>query len=131
MNNDAMPAAQGPEAEFFAGLDRGRFRIQQCEACALHVFYPRVLCPHCGSERLSWKEASGRGEVYSCSVILGKPGTGTDYNVVLVDLDEGVRMMSRIEGVDPHAIRIGMRVRGKVELREGRGRVVFVPEDQA
>ncbi|KRB67988.1 Zn-ribbon domain-containing OB-fold protein [Noviherbaspirillum sp. Root189] len=121
----------GPEAEYFAGLNQGRFRIQRCQACTRHVFYPRVLCPHCGSQELAWTEPSGRGTIYSYTVIAGKPGTGTDYNVVLVELEEGVRMMSRVEEIDLQALRIGLPVVGKVAVQDGKGQVVFVPRETA
>jgi uncharacterized OB-fold protein len=121
----AAPGRQGPEAEYFANLDQGRFLIQRCEGCRAHVFYPRVVCPHCGATALGWVTPSGRGAVYSFSVIAGKPGAGSDYNVALIDLEEGVRMMSRVEGVPPDRIRVGMPVRARVQVTDGKGLVVF------
>lgn len=132
MQTEAAAAApRGPEAEYFYNLDQGNFLVQQCNACCKHVFYPRVLCPHCGAEDLRWVEPSGRGTVYSFSVIAGKPGSDADYNVVLVDLDVGVRMMSRVEGIVPNQIHIGMPVQGKVKIQDGKGQVVFEPRGQA
>lgn len=122
---------RGPEAQYFSNLDQGRFLIQQCGACSRHVFFPRVVCPHCGSSHLEWVEPSGKGTVYSTSVIYGKPGTNTDRNIVLVDLDEGVRMMSRVEGIAPDKVTIGMRVRSRVQVTEGKGLVVFEAEEAA
>ena len=57
--------------------------------------------------------------LYSC-----KADAGGDYNVVLVDLAEGVRLMSRIEGVDPYSVKIGQRVTTRVQVTDGRGLVV-------
>ena len=71
--------------------------------------------------------ASGAGTVYSTSTIARKPEAGGNYNVALVDLDEGVRMMSRVEDVAPEAVFIGQRVQARVAQREGRGLVVFHP----
>lgn len=116
-------SAPGPEKQFAEKLAAGRFEIQRCSACARHVFYPRVLCPHCGAGRLDWVQASGRGTVYSTTVIRRKPEEGGDYNVALVDLEEGVRLMSRVTGVAPDSVRIGMKVLAKIESNL----VVFAP----
>lgn len=108
----------GPDAVFREALLAGRLSIQRCKACGSHVFFPRVLCTACGSASLDWVDASGLGTVYSTTVIRRSPKQGGDYNIVLVDLDEGPRAMSRVEGVPPAEVRIGQRVRFEV-LREG------------
>lgn len=123
----AEPTAAGPDAKFQQFLDQGEFRIQQCASCQRHIFYPRVLCPHCGSTQLDWRVASGDGRVHACSVVMGKPGTQTDYAVVLVDLKEGARMMSHVVDCDPHAVHIGMPLRARIVQREGGPLVVFAP----
>ena len=122
-----IETASGPDAAYQEFLAQGEFRIQQCDACARHVFYPRVLCPHCGSTQLGWRMASGNGVVYACSVIMGKPGTDSDYAVVLVDLQEGVRLMSHVVDCDQHAVTIGMRVSARIIEKEGKPLVVFAP----
>ena len=108
----------GPEFVYKEKLAQGHFEIQQCGACSKHVFYPRVLCPHCGADKLGWITASGKGTVYSTTVVRRKPEAGGDYNVTLVDLAEGPRMMSRIAGIDHTAVKIGMKVKARVG-REG------------
>ena len=113
----------GPEKIYQDKLAQGIFEIQRCAACAKHVFYPRVVCPHCGNERLEWTAPSGRGTVYSSTVIRRKPADGGDYNVALVDLAEGPRMMSRIVAIAPDAVRIGMAVKARV----AEGVVEFTP----
>ena len=120
----------GPDAAFQDHLARGEFRIQQCGGCARHIFYPRVLCPHCGSTQLTWKAASGAGTVYACGVVMGKPGTDTDYAVVLIDLAEGVRMMSHVVDCDPHTVTIGMPVTARIMDKEGSPLVVFAPSQK-
>ena len=122
-----IETASGPDAAYQEFLAQGEFRIQQCDACARHVFYPRVLCPHCGSTQLGWRMASGNGVVYACSVIMGKPGTDSDYAVVLVDLQEGVRLMSHVVDCDQHAVTIGMPVSARIIEKEGKPLVVFAP----
>jgi hypothetical protein len=113
----------GPEKRYLDALKDGRFEIQKCGACAKHVFYPRVLCPHCGAGELAWVVASGRGTVYSTTVVRRKPADGGDYNVCLVDLAEGVRMMSRVASVPPGDVKIGMAVRARI----ANGLVEFTP----
>src|SRR3546814_7529570 len=63
------------------------------------IFYPRAICPHSGSTNLEWRDASGRGTVYSTTVVRRKPDRGGNYNVALLDLEAGPRMMSRVDGV--------------------------------
>lgn len=108
-------------------LNQGRFVIQQCVACQRHVYFPRAICPHCGEGDLSWVAPSGLGTVYSVTTVRRKPEAGGDYNVSLIDLDEGVRLMSRVTLRPPEAVRIGQRVQARVQLTEGTGLVVFDP----
>ncbi|MDP6953885.1 MAG: zinc ribbon domain-containing protein, partial [Alphaproteobacteria bacterium] len=70
----------GPEQTYFDNLAAGRLRLQRCNDCEAWVFYPRSLCPHCQSESLAWHEPSGRGTVYSTSVVRRKPDQGGDHN---------------------------------------------------
>ncbi|MBV7481838.1 Zn-ribbon domain-containing OB-fold protein [Bordetella sp. BOR01] len=109
----AAPPA-GPEKHYHDQLAQGRFQIQRCQACAQAVFYPRMICPHCGADRLDWITPSGKGTIYSTTVVRRKAEHGGDYNVALVDLEEGVRMMSRVDGIAPGAVAIGMAVQAHV-----------------
>ena len=104
----------GAESSYQEFLAKGEFRIQRCNHCSGHVFYPRYLCPDCGSSSLSWIKPSGAGTVYSTTVMRRKAESGGDYNVCLVQLDEGPRLISRIEGVPPAEVRIGMKVAARV-----------------
>lgn len=116
MNNPiAQDEETGVQGTYFKNLANNRFLIQQCAGCKRHVFYPRAYCPHCGSGDLDWVEPSGRGVVYSYSIVRRKPEAGGDYNVVLVDLEEGVRCMSRVEGVAPDDLEIDMPVKAYIE----------------
>lgn len=124
MNGHETNHATGVQAAYQKALDGGRFLIQRCGACGSHVFFPRELCPHCGAPELAWVQPSGTGTVHAVTTVRRKADAGGDYNVSLVDLDEGVRMMSRVEGA-PDAVRIGQRVRSRVLVNEGAGLVVF------
>ena len=119
----------GPEAHYFARLSQGVFEIQQCRDCGHHQFFPRVLCQSCGSESLDWVQPGGNGAIYSYSIIRRKPEHGGDYNVVLVDLAEGVRLMSRVEGIANDALHIGMKVNVQVVVQDGTGKLVFTAQE--
>ena len=116
---------QGVQAFHQLELDAGRFLIQRCTGCAKHVYYPRESCPHCGGQALEWTAPKGTGTVYAVTTVRRKPADGGDLNVSLVDLDEGVRLMSRVDNLAPGAVRIGQRVKARVQVTDGRGIVLF------
>lgn len=120
----------GPVQLYQDALTQGRFIIQQCKDCGQHVFYPRVLCTHCGSIELKWVEPSGRAVVYSTSVVRQKIEKGGDYNVALIELEEGPRMISCVVDVEPEKVKIGMAVSAHVGLLNGQHAVVFYNKEQ-
>lgn len=83
------------------------------------------MCPHCGSSTLTWVHPAGSGTVYSTTVVRRKADQGGDYNIVLVDLEEGVRMMGRVTGVTAEAVRIGDGVQLEVGAGEDGEIVLF------
>ena len=110
----------GPEAEYRAFLAEGRFMIQRSRATGRHVFYPRIAVPGTGEQDLDWVEASGRATVYAITVNRARD---SNYNLALVDLEEGPRMMTRIEGVE--TVPIGTAVRARIVQEDGAPLVVF------
>jgi uncharacterized protein len=126
-----MNEPQGVQAFHQLELDAGRFLIQRCAACTKHVYYPRESCPHCGAAALEWTAPKGTGTVHAVTTVRRKPADGGDLNVSLIDLDEGVRMMSRVDNVAPGSVRIGQRVRARVRVDAGRGLVLFDAIDGA
>lgn len=116
-----------PDREFDQFLRDGRFMLQRSASSGAHVFYPRVAAPGSGALDLQWVPASGRGTVYATTVVRPKPPQAV-YNVALIDLDEGPRMMSRVESVPPEAVRIGMRVQARIaSVNEQAPCIVFDP----
>lgn len=108
-------------------LESGELGFQRCARCGAAVFYPRVLCPVCGGADLTWETSSGRGTVYAATAVYRRDAD--PYSVALVDLEEGFRMMSRVESIPAKAVEVGMRVSLRVD-REGDDPVpVFVPEE--
>lgn len=123
-NSSARFDGPGPEAFYQASLAEGEFKIQRCDDCEAHVFYPRAVCPKCGSMALSWVQASGAGTVYSTSTVRQRPERGGDYNVAIVELAEGPRMMSRVDGPAADEVAIGMAVTARIEHDEELGHFV-------
>lgn len=121
-------ASLHPEKEFHAFLAAGRFMIQRSRSSGAHVFFPRIAEPVTGATDLEWVPASGHGTVYSATVIAPRP-PAAPYNVVLVDLDEGPRIMSRVDGVEAASVRIGMPVEARIIQEDDKPLIVFVPRD--
>lgn len=125
MNQTSVNAPTGPQAEYQAFLDEGRFMLQLSASTGRHVFYPRVLVPGSGETDLQWVPASGLGTLYAITVNRSRAGS---YNIALVDLDEGPRMMSRI--VDCETAPIGCRLQAHIAELDGVRAVVFRQIDQ-
>jgi len=119
---------------FWAALAEHRLVIPRCDACGRAFFYPRALCPHCGSRDVYWFPAAGRGTLYSFCVLhhSAVPGLSGALPLVtgLVDLDEGVRVTAFLIGFpeDPEQIRCGSLVEADyVDLPEGGSLLAFRP----
>ncbi|MBH2074462.1 MULTISPECIES: Zn-ribbon domain-containing OB-fold protein [unclassified Pseudomonas] len=115
-----------PDADFQEFLKQGQFMLQRSRSSQRCFFYPRVLEPRTGNTDLEWVQASGLGTVYSATVIRPKP-PAQPYNVSLVDLDEGPRMMTRIEGMPADMVTIGLRVKARIVEEVDQFFVVFDP----
>lgn len=113
-----------PDKQYQEFLAQGRFMIQRNRQTGKAFFYPRVAEPGTGCTDLEWFAPSGLGTVYALTVISQRP-PASPYSVVLVDLDEGARMMSRVDGIAPDQIRIGQRVKAKVIQENEQPLVVF------
>jgi uncharacterized OB-fold protein len=101
-------AKKSPLSIYNDHLNRGELAYQFSPEAGKAVFYPRVICPYTGSEHLEWRISKGQGTVHATTTV--HPAQGEPYNVCLVDMDEGYRLMSRVEDIDPMAVKIGMRV---------------------
>nr|WP_314437256.1 OB-fold domain-containing protein [uncultured Brevundimonas sp.] len=107
-------------------LSEGRLMLQRSAADGRVFFYPRIMTPGSGEPDPEWVEASGRGTVYATTVVR-KKDPSENYNVALIDLEEGPRMMSRVEGIAPEAVEIGMAVQAEIRRGEDDMLVVFRP----
>lgn len=119
-------------APYLEAAGRGVLVLPRCEDCGRHHFYPRPACPHCGGSRLEWREVSGRATVYSFSVVHRPPtpafAAAVPYTIAIVETDEGPHLMSRIVGVAPGDVTIGLRVAAQFETFGDASLPVFTPE---
>ncbi len=109
-----LPEPTPESAPWWAGLREGRLLIQRCASCGTLRHYPRPMCGHCHAMQWDWVQASGRGRLHSWTVChhAFHPAFRRDvpYVLAIADLEEGVRLHSRLRGIDPadaHALRIG------------------------
>ncbi len=114
MYEKPLPIPDAETIPFWTALRHGQLLLKHCTGCRRFHFYPRIICPFCSCDALEWKEASGRGEIYTYTVARRPAGpafkASVPYVVALVQLDEGPRMMTNIVCDDPNEIRIGLRV---------------------
>ncbi len=111
-----IPLPTSPLARYREFLKEGQLAYQVDSASGTSVFYPRVVAPQSGNT-LDWKVSRGTGTVYATTTI--SPKSGLPYNVALVDMDEGFRLMSRVESIDAAYVLIGMRVRARIHHPAG------------
>lgn len=121
MSSDPRFAGLGPDEVFAAALAEGRFIIQRCRTCGKTRHPPALVCAACGSADIAWITASGAGEVYATTTVREREGS---YNVAIIELAEGARLMSRVEGIAPEGVRIGLKVAARI-APEPQPHVVF------
>ncbi len=115
--SSAALLAESPLATYQRHLRAGQLAYQYSPDAGRAVFFPRLVCPFSGSSELQWRISQGYGTVHATTVVF--PREGEPYNVALIDVDEGFRMMSRVEGLTPQEVRIGMRVRVRIVPQAG------------
>ena len=107
---------QSPLGAYLEYCKQGQLAYQVCTDDDTAVFYPRVVAPKSGSTNLEWRVSKGLGTVYVTTTVHAKRDV-PPHNVALIDMDEGYRLMSRVEEIDPMEVKIGMRV--KVRMHPG------------
>ena len=119
-----------PDATFRRHLAEGRFMIQRSTSTGRAVFPPRVMVPGSGEQDLEWTEASGRGVLHSFTVVPQKPPR-PNYNICLVDLSEGPRVLGRMIDVADDDIAIGAAVETAIDNSGEAPVLVFRPAGDA
>ena len=122
-----LPEPSTTTMPFWEACKAQRLLLQQCRVCGQIQFYPRSLCTACMSDHLEWRAADGTGTVYSYSTVYRAlvPGFEDDvpYVVAMIELDEGVRLLSQVIYCEPEEVFIGLRV--SVIFEEAREGVVL------
>lgn len=121
---------------FWQATREQHLELPWCTTCDRAIWYPRLTCPDCLGTDIEWRAASGRGTVYAASVqhrpAHPRLADRVPYAVALVDLDEGVRMMSEVVGTDPESVAPGLQVSVEWEaMSDGRNLPVFSPREAA
>lgn len=113
-----LPQPSALSQPFWDACKRGELVVQRCGDCGEHVFIPQVACTRCFSPKLAWVPSSGRGTVYSFTIVHRpqQPAFTVPYVVAIVEMEEGWYTLTNIVGCDPEAVRIGLPV--EVEFRE-------------
>jgi uncharacterized protein len=130
----AVPVPTPETKPYWDGCAAGELRIQRCVECGKPYFYPRPICPSCGSGNVEWFTASGDATLYSY-VISHRAAPGFEdeapYAIAVVQLAEGPRMMASIAGVPatPEALVLDMPLRVTFEQRGGLALPVFTPAE--
>ncbi len=109
-----LPAMQGSAGEFYGWCRQHELRFQRCTDCGTWRHVPREMCAGCGSQAWAWERSSGRGTVFSWTVA-ARPmhpafAARTPYAPVIVEMDEGVRLLSEVVDCAPEELVIGMPV---------------------
>ena len=124
----ADPALNPGDEPYFAAAARGALALKTCKACGRAHHYPRALCPFCWSSDTVWREASGRGEVYSFTVMRR---VKVPYALAYVKLDEGPVMLTNLVAPDLDRLAIGQRVRVVYgDAADGAKVPVFTPAEE-
>jgi uncharacterized OB-fold protein len=107
-----LPTIEDDTRPFWDAAREGRLLIRRCRECGRPHHYPRPFCPHCWSDNVEWAEASGRATLYTWSVVfvndLPPFNERVPYVAAVVDLEEGVRLMTNLVDCEPEQLAIGM-----------------------
>jgi uncharacterized OB-fold protein len=107
-----LPQPTDLSKPFWDGCAAGELRFQRCRNCKKAVFIPAVMCRYCGSLELDWEKSSGKGRVYSWSIVWRPqtPAFTVPYAPAIVDVAEGYQMLTDLIGIEPDQIKAGMPV---------------------
>ena len=126
---ELAPASTELNAPHLEGLLAGELRLQRCKQCGQYQYPPESFCYHCPSTDLEWEAVAGNGTVYSFIVVHQRyhPAFGDrlPYNVAIIELDEGPRLIANVLNVADNGVEIGMRVRPRIERLDGETAALF------
>ena len=109
-----LPRTGGMSADFYSFCKQHELRFQRCTECGTWRHIPRDICAKCGSFKWEWARSSGKGKVFSWTTatqpMMPQFADQVPYSPVIVELDEGVRMVTWLTGVKPDELKLGMPV---------------------
>jgi uncharacterized OB-fold protein len=107
-----LPRPTGLSRPHWDGCKEGVLRVQRCRDCGHFVFIPQPICTRCQADALEWVTSSGRGTVYSYTVVHRppRPAFAVPYVVAIVELEEGWHMLTNLVDVAPADVAVGMPV---------------------
>ncbi|MGO8863713.1 MAG: Zn-ribbon domain-containing OB-fold protein [Acidimicrobiales bacterium] len=107
----ALPAPDNASRHYWQSAAEGRLVVQHCTSCGVYQFYPRALCATCAGET-EWVDATGRGTLHTFTIIRQNRSEAfaalSPYAVGIVELEEGIRMMTNIVECDVEQLQVGM-----------------------
>jgi len=127
-----LPDTRNAGAAYWKAAAAGDLALPQCQQCNRAFWYPRPLCPRCGSDRIAWIKARGSGRIHTFTVVRQSPDpffrTRVPFVVAVVELDEGPLILSNLVGCDIASVAIGMPVAAQFEAaQEGLAIPLFRP----
>ncbi len=128
----ALPRLTEVNRPFYAAAARGELLLPWCTQCAAFFFYPRSLCPRCLSNEVDWRLSNGYGHVVVAVVVHRPPWNDLSrpcpYVVVIVELEDGPRLLSTVENIPIEEVHAGLLVRAVFErVSDEQGLVRFLP----
>ena len=107
-----------PESKsFWDAAGDGKLMLKHCTACGEKHYYPRSICPLCGSDKTEWFQSSGKGVIYTLSSM--RRGANSPYTLAWVTLDDGPAIVTNIDTDDHDVLAIDQRVIGKFVASDG------------
>jgi uncharacterized OB-fold protein len=107
-----LPKARGRAAEFYAFCKNHELRFQRCSDCGRWRHIPRDMCAKCGSFKWEWAQSSGKGKLFSWTTatqpMMPQFAESVPYSPVVVEVQEGVRLVTWLTGIKPEELELGM-----------------------
>ena len=111
---------------FLEAAQDNQLLLKYCNSCKEAHYYPRTVCPHCGSDDTTWVKSDGLGEIYSYTVM--RRGVAVPFAMAYVRLQEGISMLTHLANCDFDAIRVGQKVKVVFhETEDGQKMHLFEP----
>ena len=126
--NKPIPTITKEQAPFWEGANIGKLILQFCSNCNVYQHYPRIVCRNCQGHNLTWNESKGMGIIYTYSTVYRSPGPFMEdvpYVTALVELEEGVRIYTRIVNCNFNEIFIGMKVKAVFDKEVNRNTYIY------